>query len=100
MPHAPFDSFCAICGLNHPGLTDGRVDSAVDIVKCVNALARAQHTLPISRQDFRALLNWFMASDPPHMNEQDHHTIEMMLLVLSRKYGFSSWAVAYHEFKP
>ena len=52
-------------------------------------------------QEFRAMLDWYMCSDPWPVDPDDNGTHEMMTELLnreSRKRGYDGWVDAYHIF--
>lgn len=51
----------------------------------------------LGEREFRALLNWFMVSDPWPLDDESHRAIGALLESESGLRGFSSWVVAYHE---
>ena len=70
-------------------------------------------SVDVSAEEFRALLDLYMCSDPwpvrtPIPGYADRYRVDDMnkalceefLQALSRKFGFSGWVDAYHEFKP
>lgn len=46
---------------------------------------------------FRALLNWFMYSDPWPTTVGEHRTITAFLNSEAIRRGYENWVVAYHE---
>ena len=59
--------------------------------------ACAIKTIGMTEQEFRALLNWFMRSDPWTASARDHAIIHSWVEFASRKLGYDGWVVAYHE---
>lgn len=53
----------------------------------------------MSDKEFRALLDWFMVSDPWPLDEFAHKTIQTMLDLESVRRGFPTWVDAYHYHK-
>lgn len=53
--------------------------------------------LKISRDEFRHLLDLFMASDPWPLDDREHGAIQDMLNRFSKEHGFRSWTAAYHH---
>lgn len=55
----------------------------------------------LADDEFRALLDLFMVSDPWPLRSSTHETtVEMLLTTESESRGFGSWIEAYHGFKP
>jgi len=48
---------------------------------------------------FRALLNWYMCSDPWPTTAGEHRTITAFLDAEAKRRGYENWVVAYHEFE-
>ncbi len=48
---------------------------------------------------FRALLDWFMVSDPWILDQESHNLIKSALDSESTQRGYYNWVVAFHEFK-
>ena len=46
---------------------------------------------------FRAILNWWMCSDPWPASEEDHEMIHAWLEAESQARGYKGWVEAYHE---
>ena len=54
----------------------------------------------MTAQEFRALLNLFMCSDPwPTDKKEENDIIEDLLVRESATRGYDSWVVAFHELK-
>jgi hypothetical protein len=53
-------------------------------------------------QEFRAILDWFMCSDPWPVppGDENHEIVTNWLNNEAQVRGYDSWVVAYHEFKP
>jgi hypothetical protein len=51
----------------------------------------------LTSDEFRALLDWFMCSDPWPAGDTTHATVEALLDRVSREYGYDGWVVAFHE---
>lgn len=51
--------------------------------------------IAISNNELRALLDWFMCSDP--WPGGDQQVIETLLNSLSGEYGYKDWITAYHN---
>lgn len=54
----------------------------------------------LTDKQFRVMLDWFMVSDPTPLDEESHDEMLRLLEDEGRARNFSSWVVAYHEFKP
>jgi len=52
----------------------------------------------MSRKEFRAMLDWFMCSDPWPVEPDDgsHEVIEAMLEKEAFRRGYAGWVGAYH----
>lgn len=53
----------------------------------------------ISDRAFRALLDWYMASDPFPASDETEAVIFGFIGAEASKRGYESWTVAYHEFE-
>ncbi len=52
-------------------------------------------------KQFRALLDLMMCCDPwPVDDPSNQETVEFFVNATARLYGYDSWYVAFHEFKP
>lgn len=54
----------------------------------------------LTDEEFRALLNLYMASDPPPVSQEDDETFHHLLATECDARGIDGWVVAYHEFRP
>lgn len=54
----------------------------------------------LTGEQFRAMLNLYMASDPSPVNEEDDGEIWGLLATECDARGIDDWVVAYHEFRP
>ena len=55
--------------------------------------------LPLKKDSFKAMLEWFMVSDPWPLTEEQHELIRWVLDAESQKRGYENWVVAYHEYR-
>lgn len=54
----------------------------------------------LTDEEFRALLNLYMASDPSPVSEEDDGEIWHLLATECDARNIDNWVVAYHEFRP
>jgi hypothetical protein len=54
----------------------------------------------MSNEEFRALLDLMMVSDPWPLNVPEYEALEGLFARESDARGFASWIVAYHELEP
>lgn len=52
----------------------------------------------LTDEQFRALMDLFMCSDPYPDTEANHEIVENLLDAESNALGYSDWIVAFHEF--
>jgi len=87
-----------------PGLSQRRGDDGGSV------------TTRVSREEFRAILDWFMCSDPwpvckgqcsveaggtyigpPSCDVDNHETIEAWMGRMAKAFGYDNWVEAFHE---
>ena len=53
----------------------------------------------MSNKHFRALLDWFMCSDPWPADQKNHELVTEFIEDESTKRGYGCWVEAYHDLK-
>lgn len=61
--------------------------------------ATAVEPVRLSHQQFVAVLEWFMVSDPWPLSETTHNIMLNLLNAEAEKRGYANWVDAYHRFK-
>ena len=51
----------------------------------------------MTRDEFKALLSLFMASDPSPVSDEEDVLVRELLNRISYEQGFDSWEIAFHE---
>ncbi len=55
--------------------------------------------LVVTEEEFRALLDWFMCSDPFPIDKEQLEYVTNVLDKVSHSFGYDSWVDAYHKLK-
>ncbi|MHB8867467.1 MAG: hypothetical protein ACYC6T_08170 [Thermoleophilia bacterium] len=53
--------------------------------------------MKLTDTELRAMLNWYMCSDPWPASEEDHEIMTALVDGESRARGYENWVVAFHE---
>lgn len=54
----------------------------------------------ISLNEFRALLDWWITSDPFPLCKKEHTRLRLWMDRVSKDFGYDGWVDAYHMHKP